>query len=821
MLSTLGAWAQTAIKITDFDATKYYRIYSTTRGATHAIVPNSSNKGAMAVYDGATLDQVWQFIPGEGENADKYLLKHYKTNVYLGKVWGGNGVTVYSDASNEDVGYYEMMPHATDETLTAFRHSSSDNPRHWLHNEYPTLNGWNGNGHEYFFLEEVEIKQEVTVTYTFTFNDEVKYTQEIIAMVGGDFPNITMQFPLGVQATKPEGIVTVDNTNQTIELTIGELPFVVSSDYASAHWYALKIRDDGFTYLKYDSEKEYIVADDAAYSVKSLQNYLWAFIGNPFDGFKIINKAAGSEMLLSAPAAPAGDKDNLARMIANTAGNEVWTFEVPTHGGAASDVFYVQHPTAKSYAFNRQSYDNTRVLCYWTGRDTGSALKVEEVYDFSQFGDLLFSDEQMQEGKIYRIQSTTRKTFTGIKGYTCDMQNQEYDATNPGQLWKYVKDGDKAYLQNVYSGLYPQYVLGGGDATTPIGISKDYSMTYSINNPSVEHVWNIFFGDRQINVEANGNVNWWNDENAHHYIYEVEATDEELAAMCMNWYNVNKYVAPEAAETYNKIDIDENASVIISPSEFAAPSAINAAIDNLATINEDDLKVTVGNASDIHTLFGVLSVYVPAMNTLAPYKSAVKQYGELISIAYTPKAEWGTIILPINWAKPEGWTRYSCAATEGNVLTLTEYAANKTKNAPMIIQVAEDKIGTTYQLIGYSNGAETTNQTAGLLTGVLEDNTEVPAGSFVLARQKSTGKIGFFPVAEDADYGLEKFKCYLTLPVESARYNALFFEGGETAIENVDGAESAAKAVVYDLAGRRVQNAQKGVFIVNGKVVVK
>ena len=35
------------------------------------------------------------------------------------------------------------------------------------------------------------------------------------------------------------------------------------------------------------------------------------------------------------------------------------------------------------------------------------------------------------------------------------MQNQEYDATNPGQFWKYVKDGDKVYLQNVYASSMP------------------------------------------------------------------------------------------------------------------------------------------------------------------------------------------------------------------------------------------------------------------------------------------------------------------------------------------------------------------------------
>ena len=599
------------------------------------------------------------------------------------------------------------------------------------------------------------------------------------------------------------------------------LPFEVSTDYATAHWYALKIRDDGFTYLSYDSSKEYIPASASAYSIKNQDNYMWAFIGNPFDGFKVINKAAGDAKILSAPSAPTGNKnaEQLARMVEETgvAGNIVWNLKEPTHSNPVANVFYIEHPTATSYAFNRQSFNSENALCYWNLRDTGSAMLVEEAYDFSQFGDLLFYGEQMQDGKIYRIQSSTRKTFTGIDGYTCNMKNQDYDVNNPGQLWKYVIDGDKAYLQNVYAGLYPQYVNGGGSNTTAIGTSKEYAFTYSINNTNVEHIWNIFFGGRQVNVESNGNVNWWNADNAHHHIYEVEATDEELATMCMNWYNANKYVAPEAtASSYQKIDIDENATEIISPNEFAAPSVINEAIDNLAAI-EGTLGGEIASANDIHALFEALSVYASAVNALTAYKNAVTAYGELLSIAYTPKAEYGTIILPINWANPEGWTRYSCASTDGDILTLEEFSDPTTKNTPMIIQVAEDKIGTTYQMIGYSNGAGTENVTEGLLTGVLEDNTFVPKGSYVLS--KYNGKIGFYPVSAGTNYEASKYKCYLTLPAASARYNALYFNETETGIIETEGEN--AKAEIYDMSGRRVQKVQKGLYIVNGVKVIK
>ena len=66
------------------------------------------------------------------------------------------------------------------------------------------------------------------------------------------------------------------------------------------------------------------------------------------------------------------------------------------------------------------------------------------------------------------------------------------------------------------------------------------------------------------------------------------------------------------------------------------------------------------------------------------------------------------------------------------------------------------------------------------------------------------------------------FKAYLPASVftAGARFLVFDFGGTETAIEGVE-AENSADAVVYDLAGRRVQNAQKGVFVVNGKVVIK
>jgi hypothetical protein len=68
------------------------------------------------------------------------------------------------------------------------------------------------------------------------------------------------------------------------------------------------------------------------------------------------------------------------------------------------------------------------------------------------------------------------------------------------------------------------------------------------------------------------------------------------------------------------------------------------------------------------------------------------------------------------------------------------------------------------------------------------------------------------------------FKAYLPASaVTTAESRFLVFDFGEdieTTIEGIE-VENTADEVVYDLAGRRVKNAQKGVFVVNGKVIVK
>ena len=230
-----------------------------------------------------------------------------------------------------------------------------------------------------------------TFTYSYSYNGQVKRTEQAQGFVGYPYPAPTLSV-FGVVPAPIVGEIVAEDQGKTFDMEyMIDLPFryvdlngTVADSYDNIeHWYFMKIRDDGFTYMGYDAEKSYIRADQSNVPVASKDAYIWGFVGNPFDGFSIVNYATGKTKVLSAPKAPTGNgnADELARMVEVTneyTGNLVWNIKAPTHANPKPGVFYIEHPTATGYAFNRQSYDGANALCYWTGRDTGSAIQVVE-----------------------------------------------------------------------------------------------------------------------------------------------------------------------------------------------------------------------------------------------------------------------------------------------------------------------------------------------------------------------------------------------------------------------------------------------------------
>lgn len=431
----------------------------------------------------------------------------------------------------------------------------------------------------------------------------------------------------------------------------------------------------------------------------------------------------------------------------------------------------------------------------------------------------------LEEGSYYRIQNTAHKTYTGIEFKnqsvgTSRMKNSALNENDPRQIWKLEKDGEKYYLVNVASGLYPQTIAAGSDKTTDVG-AKNPSLNFSwkqhaeITSTSNAQ-YNIFFGQEngQINVETNGNVNYWYGNNAHHYLWKVDKTDAEILALVNDWAKSQNLKANANA---TKLQVIEGVTQIISPTEFAAPNVVNAAIDAVKTY--DDATVpTLEQAQALYNNYTIVNNYV----------NQAKTYGGILDVKYVLKGQYGTIILPVNYASPQNVKFYTCGAAGANgVLTLVETNTGTKKNQPYIVEYTGTDVPTVdnpkkYQIIGYKNGAATTNQTVGWLTGVLEENDHVPSGSYILS--KYNGRFAFYKVDGENVKEAQQYRCYLTIPADQPTAVSAFYLNGEgetTGINTLLNGNNG-ETEIYDLSGKRLNHLQKGINIVNGqKVLVK
>ena len=180
------------------------------------------------------------------------------------------------------------------------------------------------------------------------------------------------------------------------------------------------------------------------------------------------------------------------------------------------------------------------------------------------------------------------------------------------------------------------------------------------------------------------------------------------------------------------------------------------------------------------------------------------------SVVTISNVGYSTIYLPFDAVLPEGLSAYAVTATSATKATLTALQGIKANQGAILKGAAS----TEYVLAA---GNVSSDWSGNLLKGSTAD-TEVTGEGYVLSTVKSV--TGFYAAKlTDGKFKNNAGKAYLPKPAEaSARFISLDF-GTETAIKSVESVEN--NAAVYDLSGRRVQKAQKGLYIVNGKVVVK
>ena len=178
-------------------------------------------------------------------------------------------------------------------------------------------------------------------------------------------------------------------------------------------------------------------------------------------------------------------------------------------------------------------------------------------------------------------------------------------------------------------------------------------------------------------------------------------------------------------------------------------------------------------------------------------------------------AQYSTFIAPFDVELPEGVTASKITGVEGNVLTEETVEGTIPANTPVVLY-SEDPVSQTFS--GQSL-ATADAYTVGLLTGTYVDY-QTTANTNTYALQNHDGKVAFYLVGESAQPWIRANHCYMVY--EAATGAPMFsLERGEGTTSIEDAELTNENVVIYDLAGRRVEKMEKGIYIVNGRKVVR
>ena len=184
---------------------------------------------------------------------------------------------------------------------------------------------------------------------------------------------------------------------------------------------------------------------------------------------------------------------------------------------------------------------------------------------------------------------------------------------------------------------------------------------------------------------------------------------------------------------------------------------------------------------------------------------------------------YATFFAPYAVKIPQGITA-KYVNTEENaestgVLKYTELQGVIPANTAVVLKGEEGK----YTLTAAYGTANVTANNA--LFGYAVRTPETDYNGIYALADKSAG-VAFYPLADsNYIYNYAAGKAYLNVNKldtgSEVRSFALFDDDNATAIETLPGQDVDAESVAYDLSGRRVQKVQKGLYIVNGKKVIR
>ena len=232
-----------------------------------------------------------------------------------------------------------------------------------------------------------KLSEAAAFTYDYKINGTTVKTEEKTLAIGSNYPALATM-PNFCAATALNGNVAKEDHNKTKEIAITwSAPFQFSTDIENAHWYHMKFGNQQRFVVSTGADQNIPLAEaSATHTTASTEQ--WAFVGNPFDGFKVYNrrKNAGTygRFVSATTMTNSGNDQEVTVHHGDLAEGTIDLFDAKVKGsnvtgeGYENAFFLCQHGEATKI-MNWASNGTLRRIAYWTaGSGKNSAFTVQE-----------------------------------------------------------------------------------------------------------------------------------------------------------------------------------------------------------------------------------------------------------------------------------------------------------------------------------------------------------------------------------------------------------------------------------------------------------
>ncbi|MGM9692645.1 MAG: hypothetical protein ACI3X6_05475, partial [Alloprevotella sp.] len=242
---------------------------------------------------------------------------------------------------------------------------------------------------------KVENQNLVNFEYVYRVDGVEIYRQSQTVAEGSDYPDLATA-PAFCTATKPEGTVSASLEGQEVMIDVTwSAPVGFSTSLENAKWYLMtegrdnEVNPTVLPVMRYKEGQNYITLKtaDKDFSLSSADQ--WAFVGNPYEGFKIYNRY-NKGRLISTTSLTTSNDGNTNPYVSSEAlpsgYTELWDLHVQRQGGSPSTIdggFAISQHGSPSYKMNKRWYNNSSSdprLAYWiSGADNGSTFTATQI----------------------------------------------------------------------------------------------------------------------------------------------------------------------------------------------------------------------------------------------------------------------------------------------------------------------------------------------------------------------------------------------------------------------------------------------------------